>query len=115
MKAGRVLLVAYWAAMLIGTHLPPGPDIAGGVNDKVLHFAGYCGLAVLLVVCGGPLGSPWWRAVLVASLYGLADELTQPWFDRDADVLDWLADVAGSVVGAVAATAIRRPPSERTP
>ena len=108
MKIGRVLLAAYWAMMLVGTHTPPGPDVAGGLNDKVLHFAGYCGLAVLLVLCGGRLGTPWWRAVLLASLYGVADELTQPSFGREADVLDWFADVGGATFGALVTTLIER-------
>jgi hypothetical protein len=34
-------------------------------------------------------------------VFGGIDELTQPWFDRSAEWLDWLADVAGIGLGLV--------------
>ena len=68
--------------------------------DKLAH-AGSFGLLALLFrfATGRPMLS-----VLLASLYGLSDELHQAGVPgREADVLDWVADTAGAIlaVGAV--------------
>lgn len=92
-------LAAYWAAMAVGTHLPPGPPGPPWVSDKVLHFGGYFGLAALLAATFRR--RPLWTVVAVAAVYGAVDEITQPPFGRTADVWDWVAGVAGAVLGAV--------------
>ncbi len=106
------ILVLYWLAMFAGTHSPRAPETAMQVNDKFLHFSGYCGLAFLLVC--------WWRAarrtatqrpirilftvVAIAAVYGALDEITQIPVGRDCSFYDWLADVSGAFTGALLAT-----------
>lgn len=47
-------------------------------------------------------------AMLVASLYGVVDEVHQSFIvGRDANVMDWAADTAGAALVAVAATLSR--------
>ena len=48
--------------------------------------------------------------IAAASLIGVADELTQPLWDRTCDPWDWAADTAGAAVGAVLAALLVRPP-----
>ncbi len=88
------------------------------LQDKLLHAIEYAALAGLLVPAlrlGGrsPRGALF-LAVLVASAYGATDEIHQSFVPgRTADVLDWVADTLGAVVGgsavAAALVALRRP------
>jgi VanZ family protein len=100
------LLANYWMLLLVGTHLPreSGPSFSL-LSDKVLHFAGFAGLALLLAW----LLSYWsvltkTRAVIVILIcgsYGAIDELTQPLSGRTCEMNDWLADLAGATTGVV--------------
>src|SRR5262245_23088984 len=105
-----ILLVIYWLAAVTTTHWPR-PDLPPLVNlhlDKVAHFFIYAVLATLLIFAWratSPVGDrrEWGRPSkylvvwVIAALYGVVDELTQPWFDRDCDVWDWVADLLGSL------------------
>jgi VanZ family protein len=74
------------------------------MSDKLPHVIAYSVLAILFAsvwrTFSGPLS---WRhlgiswALLV--LYGIFDELTQTLVGRHGSVLDWLADVAGIILG----------------
>jgi VanZ family protein len=99
------LLVVYWLALFVGTHMPRGPQelLPKNVSDKLLHFTAYGGLAFLLCLNGSlrrPLG---WRqfAIVLALLagFGAFDEITQIPVGRDCDILDWIADVTGATLG----------------
>src|SRR5687768_9543525 len=77
--------------------------------DWSTHAAGYAVLAVLACrALARGLGRPVTvrvaaRAVLISALYGVSDELHQSFVPgRLASVGDFLKDVAGAVVGAVA-------------
>ncbi len=100
-KSGRK---AIWISLAIGwvvlTHLPKIP--AGPVRiphlDKLVHFAGYfvlssVGLWSMAVRRFDPRQVSIW--LLCFALFAMADELTQPWFGRGAEILDWVADMAG--------------------
>lgn len=100
-----VVLGIYWAAIFAATHWPQPPQLLSGTGtDKVAHLISYAALAFLLAwaVRRGP-----WRLTrttqitLLAALagYGIVDELSQPIVGRQAEVGDWLADVAGIAVG----------------
>ena len=73
-------------------------------QDKVIHAVFYGILAILLLGGFRPGVTGYTKthrllAVLAASLYGISDELHQSFVpDRDADMLDWLADTTGAVV-----------------
>jgi len=97
-------LIVYWVALCIGTHVPGGFAGTPLVSDKVLHFVAYAGLgfllAAMLSLSGIRDSRVYWTALLVAVGYGAIDELGQiPIPGRNADPMDWLADVAGAVTG----------------
>jgi VanZ family protein len=99
-------LVVYWVALCIGTHLPGGFVGTPAVSDKTLHFLAYAGLSFLIAMLLPLLGirdsRVYLTALLVAVGYGVVDELGQiPIPGRNADAVDWFADVAGAVVGVV--------------
>jgi len=101
----RVLLVGYWLALVIGTHLPR--TFAGlpyEQHDKLMHVAAYAVLAWLLAMAwqssvgrlnGRHLRIAWLAVVGFAAI----DEVTQLLVARDASVRDWLADAVGAAVG----------------
>ncbi|MCA9144676.1 MAG: VanZ family protein [Planctomycetaceae bacterium] len=99
-------LGVYWLGIFIGTHIPMGVRGLGRINDKVLHFGAYAGLAFLLAaalstlrVRHGTLLLP----LVVAAVYGCVDELSQMAVPgRQAEVADWAADVFGAGVGVFA-------------
>ena len=77
-----------------------GPEVAGA--DKVGHFTVYAWLGVLLVRWPvvarlRPLGV--WSAVVIASLYGISDELHQSFTPgRAVELADWVVDTIGAFV-----------------
>lgn len=85
------------------------PSLFWAVNDKVLHALEYAGLGGLCYRAfrWGATGSMAARAllfsILTASLYGVTDEVHQLFVPfRESSWQDWLADVTGSALGAVA-------------
>jgi VanZ family protein len=111
MTLRRWTAVAIWAAAIfLQSALPSVVDTSAGVGmDKIVHMAVYALLAVLL--CRALSLSPMVRrsalsivaaASLVAALYGVSDELHQALVPaRCADVADGIADLVGSVLGAM--------------
>jgi VanZ family protein len=103
---------AYWLAMFAATHLPVGALIYQlHVSDKVLHFAGFLGLALLLPTALSscrPVGGLALAAIgVLAIAYGGLDELTQGPVGRQSDVEDWIADALGVITGLLAFVALR--------
>jgi VanZ family protein len=107
------VLLLYWAAMFIATHIPSDsmPRQSAGL-DKVFHFAAYAALAFMAGLLFRSLGQWTWRGALaifvLGALYAALDEWLQPYFQRSADVRDWLADVAGIVCGLIAFYLVER-------
>lgn len=115
MNVRRVLWVLtglYWAVLFTLTHLPPNRLPHGPSNDKLEHFAAYMVLSFML-------GVTLWQAFparrrmiplavfAAAALYGVFDEFTQIPVGRDAELLDWCADVAGAGVAAIVLFALQ--------
>ncbi len=100
-----------WAALLFGlSSLPAGSTPTSPFSfpgdDKVVHAGAYAVLGGLLRVALGRTGP----AVALAAAYGASDEFHQAFVPgRDADVFDWLVDVAGAVLGAALAARTWRP------
>jgi VanZ family protein len=107
--------VGYWCLLAILTHWPRRHPFPPRMlyEDKLAHFLAYSGLAFLisLTLHAGTL----WRrgtasprlarmgiALVVVMLYGVVDELTQPWFGRNCELADWFADLGGALVGLTA-------------
>lgn len=96
-------------AMLFGlSSLSTLPTPPGGFSFYDIHIAAYAGLGALTArAIAKGVQSVSVRAVLmaivIATLYGVSDEYHQRFVPgRSFDVLDMLADLVGSVVGASA-------------
>jgi len=104
-RTGTTLLVAgYWLALFVATHLPHVPaklSIPGA--DKWEHVGAYGTLCLLLAVRQTFVPPVNWkilcRIACFVALYGVFDELTQPFVGRHADIADWFADILGSALG----------------
>ena len=105
--ASSIVLGGYWLIMFTGTHWPHVNLERYPTNfDKVLHFTGYAGFGFLIAVWV----STWHKfcrrdflaglGVIVA--YAIVDEVTQPYFGRDCEFLDMVADWCGGTAGMAA-------------
>lgn len=98
------VLAVYWFAIFTLTHvprLPPPPDVPQA--DKWAHLLAYAVLAILYFTAratAGPLGlRQVATGVVIFALYGAADELLQILVGRSCELLDWVADVTGALIG----------------
>src|SRR4051794_339906 len=107
----------YWVALFIATHVPMSGNSPKTrwirQFDKVEHVVAFTGLALLLCVTGTVLGR---RSMLLASVLGMVvlyagfDEATQLLVPtRQADVLDWVADLLGGGIGVSAFLLLGQP------
>ncbi len=102
----NIPLVIYWLILFILTTLPGNEAISIGVNDKIEHFGAYgllSGILYLNLFFQKKFTLlnkfPATFTLLVASIYGMVDELHQIFVPgRTADVRDWLADFIGSLL-----------------
>ncbi len=96
--------VGIWFLSSLPNLRPPGPYFPH--RDKVFHAVQFGLLGYLFAraaMRSWPRHHPRtvWFGVLLTSAIGLLDELHQAFVPgRDADVLDWLADTLGGVLGA---------------
>lgn len=109
----RIVVCLFWSLEFIATHAPISREVeALPGTDKHLHLGAYFVLAALLMFWNGVATAATIRrvvtVVLILAVYAAVDELLQPLFARDADLMDWAADVVGAVAGAVVAFAIAR-------
>ena len=113
----RKIVIQFWMPVCIwctgifveSSHAIPniGPDWP--YKDKIAHALIYALLSGL--ICRAFSGWQWWRehriglvitGIVLACLYGLSDEWHQSYvIYRTADSADWIADVIGSVTGAL--------------
>ncbi len=110
-SAVRWLLVAAYAGFIFYlSEQPQLPSTPGG--DKTAHVVAYAVLGGLLAWALAPRWPAGWRTVaaaLLAAAYGVFDEWHQSFVPgRDASGADMLADLVGSVFGAVAYSGWRR-------
>jgi hypothetical protein len=87
-------------ALVLGTGmalLDGSGTLTSGGNDKLLHFAGFAGLAFLIDYSLSRSPSSYWRwQVPLLLCYGALIELAQSFLPhRAADLVDFLADAAG--------------------
>lgn len=73
-------------------------EASGGLRggDKVVHFLAFAILA-FPIACTGRLRMS--ILFFACSIYGGVIELLQPSFGREAEVLDWIADMLGVAFG----------------
>lgn len=102
----RTLAVVVLVGIFLGTHLPMTGVPAVSQLDKLFHFGAYLTLTVCLLASwelsrGTLQASHYFMVWLFGTLYGIFDEVTQIPVGRTCDGYDWLADVAGIVVGLI--------------
>lgn len=120
----RGVWIAYWVAIFAMTHVPierSGPPLIPNA-DKAVHLTAYFVLTLLggwallsQVSSRGKSSLLFWAGVY--AIYGMADELTQPFVNRTASVGDWLADAIGILLATIflVVAAKRRGRSDETP
>lgn len=104
-----LLVAVYCLAIFLQSALPTPGDLPGIPGlDKLAHLLIYLLLGLLfarayrLSLPKSTHLSMFLLAALSATLYGASDEFHQAFVAaRSADVLDWLADTTGGILGAV--------------
>ena len=105
--------LAYTAVLVFLTHYPKPQELLGEdlPPDKMLHFLAYGVLGFLVTTAVVARGRWSWRAAAITGValaaFAALDELTQPWFGRAAEPLDWVWDLVGILAGVVAVAAVR--------
>lgn len=109
-------LVIYWIVLFTGTTLPGKSVPKVSVSDKVKHLVAYFILATLVSltlhfqekVRKFKEKIVLWTLIIVGT-YGILDELHQLFVPgRNCELLDWLADMTGSIIAVmITATLIR--------
>ncbi len=94
----------YWLALFVGTHTPQPAVATHGQGDKVLHFAAYGVLGLLLGMTVAVARPMTWRVLgilmLCLAVVAAGDELLQiPIPSRHGDAWDWTADCLGGALG----------------
>ncbi len=106
--AWRIAFVVAVALQLYGVYAPQeaGPNVGIPQVDKVAHFFLFGAVAFLGLKVGVP--ARWLLGALVAN--AIVSELVQHFFlpQRDGDVFDALADIAGVAFGAWLAVRVLR-------
>jgi len=104
--------VAYTGVLVFATHYPRPEELLGpnAPSDKTLHFVAYAVLAALATATWLTARRTASRgiAALVIALcgFGAIDEITQPFFRRHADPLDWVYDCIGIGIGIAAVVSV---------
>jgi len=94
------------AAIFVSSSQTHVPVLPAGLSDHTGHFIAYAALAASAlrafagVSWGGVAGPPALKATVLASLYGVTDELHQIFVaNRHAGIDDWVADTLGALTG----------------
>ncbi|MDZ4853136.1 MAG: VanZ family protein [Pirellulaceae bacterium] len=102
-RLATILLCGYWCLLFIATHLPKSVVVSFRYSDKLLHFTAYAGLAFLLAWALPTVPKHKRLNILMAGFlaisYGVMDEISQTPVGRQADIMDWVADSCGAIVG----------------
>jgi VanZ family protein len=100
LKASRVLTVAVTLAILVLSLVPQSSKPDPRHLDKLEHVTAYAALGFLAYVATGRRGAAVVLvSVVVCSLYGGLIEIIQPYFGRDKELADWIADIGGALAG----------------
>ena len=99
----RTLAAVYFLVLCTATHIPLDQSQID-VSDKIVHFASYALLTVLVLTgweftIGGLAAKHYFAVWLAGTIYGAIDEITQIPVGRNGDVNDWAADVLGIIAG----------------
>ena len=102
----------YTGVLVFATHYPRPEELLGpnAPSDKTLHFIAYA-------VFAGLASATWLTArrtahrsiaplAIALASFGAIDEITQPFFRRHADPLDWVYDCIGIAIGIAAVVSV---------
>jgi VanZ family protein len=111
MRIRRLLPYLFWAAMLFGfvmAILPKPVALPGNPSDKVQHLVAFLVLAALASLAYPRVHK--FKVGIGLSAYGALIEFTQmiPALNRDAELLDWIADTVAAAIVLALAALIRR-------
>jgi VanZ family protein len=107
-KLTIISLLVYWPGIFILAHIPiPRLVYKAQVSDKGIHFLAYLILVFLLWFAISPnkkvnwrKAAAWW-VLLVVVWYGVVDELLQGYVGRSCDVMDFFANLVGTLTGLI--------------
>jgi VanZ family protein len=108
------VLILYWPALFISTHIPRLPSMQVYGRDVTLHLVAYFILTVSFWVTRYGATRPSLRkrafyfVVLVLAAYGILDEFTQALVGRSCDIHDWFSDICGILLAMGALFVLRR-------
>jgi VanZ family protein len=100
-------LIIYWIILFLATTLPVQSVPSIAIGDKINHLAAYFVLSCLLYLTliyqrksEYLFNNAAFATIVITSVYGALDEIHQIFIPgRFAEVLDWLADAAGAILG----------------
>ncbi len=102
-----LLSVSFYAGLIVALSSQSTLPLPESVLplDKAAHLIEYGGLSALVywahVVQGATRRAAFWSALVLASLYGVSDEVHQYFVPgRSSEVLDWVADTCGAALAA---------------
>jgi VanZ family protein len=104
--------VAYTAVLVFATHYPRPEEFLGRnpPADKTLHFVAYAVLAAFSAATWLATRRTASRGIAPLAIalagFGAIDEITQPFFRRHADPLDWVYDCIGIAIGIAAVVSV---------
>ncbi len=100
LKTSRVFAAAVTLVILVLSLMPQTPKPDPLHLDKAEHAAAYAALGLLVFVATGKKSAAFVLiSVGVCSLYGGLIEIIQPYFGRDRELADWIADICGVLAG----------------
>jgi VanZ family protein len=112
LHAARIAdLILFYPALLLviwGELTPRPPSVVEGLNDKLLHFIAYFGLAAM-AASAIRHRKPGIVAALGLIVLGGVLEIAQGFVGRDMSLYDELANTCGVLVGGFAARAVVEP------
>jgi VanZ family protein len=107
-KTTIAVLIIYWIVLAVLAHIPlPQVVYQAKVSDKWLHFLAYLNLTFLVWFSIKPdekvrwQNKAAWLVFFAVIIYGGIDELTQPYFGRTKDLMDFIANMKGTATGLV--------------
>lgn len=100
-------LIIYWIILFLATTLPVQSVPSVAIGDKINHLAAYFVLSCLLYLTliyqrksEYLFNKAAFATIVISSVYGALDEIHQMFIPgRFAEVLDWLADATGAILG----------------
>jgi|GEM_PF-2199276 len=113
-KFFTAILIFYWIGIFFATHIPiPYWTRRMGVSDKIMHFAAYLVLALLLWLSTSFEKKANWKKIRpwllmgIVAVYCISDELSQYFMrGRSVDPYDLIANILGATAAMTLVTII---------